>query len=208
MSPSAAAARRNRRAVALFATLVVALVAVVLVVQQTLSGASAATGSSAGPSVTQVGHAGAPSAVDGVIAAGDRPTVFDDVPAVSRLEPGLLDALRRASKEADADGIGIRVNSGWRSPAFQAQLLKDAVQKYGSEDEAARWVAGVDSSEHVSGDAVDVGPQAAAEWLGRHGAAFGLCQTYANEPWHFELRADADTSGCPRMFRDPTERRR
>ena len=35
----------------------------------------------------------------------------------------------------------VLVNSGWRSPEYQDQLLRDAVSKYGSEAEAARWVA-------------------------------------------------------------------
>ena len=63
--------------------------------------------------------------------------------------------------------------------------------KYGSEAEAARWVATPDTSAHVSGDAVDIGPSAAAAWLSEHGAAYGLCQIYGNEPWHYELRPDA-----------------
>jgi D-alanyl-D-alanine carboxypeptidase len=41
-------------------------------------------------------------------------------------------------------------------------------------------------------------------WLSEHGAAYGLCQIYRNEPWHFELRPEAIESGCPRMFPDPT----
>ena len=40
-----------------------------------------------------------------------------------------------------------------------------------------------------------------AGWLSEHGAGYGLCQTYANETWHFEL---ATTPGgeCPAMRRD------
>jgi hypothetical protein len=37
------------------------------------------------------------------------------------------------------------------------------------------------------------------EWMSAHGAAFGLCQVYANEPWHFELTADP-VGGCPPML--------
>lgn len=54
-------------------------------------------------------------------------------------------------------------------------------------------------------DAVDIGPWAGAEWLGRRGAAFGLCQIYVNEAWHFEYRPEAATQGCPRMYLDPTQ---
>ena len=41
-------------------------------------------------------------------------------------------------------------------------------------------------------------------WLSEHGAAYGLCQIYRNEPWHFELRPRAIESGCPPMYPDPT----
>lgn len=61
------------------------------------------------------------------------------------------------------------------------------------------------TSAHVSGDAVDVGPSDAAAWLTRHGARYGLCRTYDNEPWHFELRRAAVDDGCPARYADPTE---
>ena len=80
----------------------------------------------------------------------------------------------------------------------------EAVSKYGSEEEAARWVATPNKSAHVSGDAVDIGPSDAATWLSEHGAEYGLCQIYGNEPWHFELRPEAIDHGCPPMYADPT----
>jgi LAS superfamily LD-carboxypeptidase LdcB len=95
------------------------------------------------------------------------------------------------------------VHSGWRSRAHQTQLVRDAVAKYGSEKEAARWVAPPDMSSHVSGDAVDIGPSHATAWLSKHGAEYRLCQTYRNEPWHFELRPEATDHACPSMYADP-----
>jgi hypothetical protein len=140
---------------------------------------------------------------DGVVP--DGVTVSDDeFPAVARLDPGLLKALRRAAKVAARGGVEFYVNSGWRSPAYQDQLLREAIAEYGSEKEAARWVATADTSPHVSGDAVDIGKSDAAAWLSEHGAEYGLCQIYRNEPWHFELRPDAADGGCPRMYADPT----
>jgi hypothetical protein len=56
----------------------------------------------------------------------------------------------------------------------------------------------------VSGEAVDIGPAAAAAWLSQRGAAYGLCQVYENEPWHYELRPGAADRGCPSMYPDPT----
>ena len=136
----------------------------------------------------------------------DGVTVFDDVPGVAKLDRRLLRALRRAATDAAADGgVEFLVNSGWRSAAYQEQLLREAVATYGSEEEAARWVATPDKSLHVSGDAVDIGPAAAAEWLSRHGAACGLCQISLNEPWHCERRPHAADRGCPRMYADPTQ---
>jgi LAS superfamily LD-carboxypeptidase LdcB len=132
-------------------------------------------------------------------------SVFDDeTPAVAKLDSELLGALRRAAADAEGDGVKFVVNGGWRSPEYQEQLLCEAVAKYGSATEAARWVATPDTSAHVLGEAVDVGPSDARAWLSEHGAEYGLCQIYRNEPWHYELRPEAVRDGCPPMYADPT----
>jgi hypothetical protein len=147
---------------------------------------------------------GALGEADSAVPAGT--TVFDDdVPGVAKLDSALLGALRDAAMDASADGVELVVDSGWRSPAYQARLFREAISKYGSEQEAARWVATSNTSAHVSGDAVDIGPSAAAAWLSAHGAAYGLCQIYRNEPWHYELRREALAHGCPAMYADPTQ---
>jgi LAS superfamily LD-carboxypeptidase LdcB len=130
--------------------------------------------------------------------------VFDaGIPAVANLDPRLRGALRQAATDAAKDGIEIVVNSGWRSREYQKQLLRDAVAKYGSEKEAVRWVATPDTSSHVSGYAVDIGPSRATVWLSKRGADYGLCRIYKNEPWHYELRREAITVGCPSRYADP-----
>lgn len=135
----------------------------------------------------------------------DGTSLFDDsVPGVANLDAALLGALRRAAPDASADGVEFVVTSGWRSPAYQEQLLREAISKYGSRKQAARWVATPTTSAHVTGDAVDIGPSDAAAWLSKHGAAYGLCQIYRNEPWHYERRPDATDHGCPSMYADPT----
>jgi zinc D-Ala-D-Ala carboxypeptidase len=135
----------------------------------------------------------------------DGATVFDDeIPGVANLDPDLLGALRQAATDAAYDGVEFVVDSGWRSPEYQNQLLREAVSRYGSEEEAARWVATAETSAHVSGDAVDIGPFDATAWLSEHGAEYGLCQIYGNEPWHYELRPEAIDQGCPPMYADPT----
>jgi zinc D-Ala-D-Ala carboxypeptidase len=146
---------------------------------------------------------GADDEADGAVP--DGVTVFDDeFPAVANLDPDLVEALRQAATEAADDRVEFVVNSGWRSREYQERLLDEAVSEYGSKKEAARWVATADTSAHVSGDAVDIGPTGAAQWLSEHGTEYGLCQIYRNEPWHFELRPDAADRGCPRTYADPT----
>ncbi|MFJ6417753.1 M15 family metallopeptidase [Paeniglutamicibacter sp. NPDC091659] len=141
------------------------------------------------------------------VAGGDVPkgtTVASDIPAVVNLDPALRAALGRASKDAAREGIKFHVNSGWRSPDFQHNLLQQAVTTYGSKEEASRWVATAETSAHVSGDAVDIGLWDASAWLSKNGAKYGLCQIYDNEAWHFELRSEAIKNGCPAKYFDPT----
>jgi D-alanyl-D-alanine carboxypeptidase len=195
-----APARRTRRIV-LVSLAIVGTAIAAFVVQRPLV-ASAPSSSSA-----EVGQATSRQTAldegDGVIPDGVAVSVFDEeIPAVAKLDPDLLAALRRAATDAEADGVELRVHSGWRSPEYQQRLLQDAVVKYGSREEAARWVSTPETSAHVSGEAVDIGP---AAWLSEHGAAYGLCQIYRNEPWHYELRPDAVDDGCPPMYADPTE---
>jgi hypothetical protein len=162
-----------------------AILAALVVVSTTISSLPAALGETDG------------AVLEGVI-------VFDDhIPAVANLDPGLLRALHTAARDAAKDGIQIVVNSGWRSRGYQKRLLRDAVARYGSEKAAARWVATPDTSSHVSGQAIDIGPSRAAAWLSKHGARYQLCRIYRNEPWHYELRLEANKDGCPSMYADP-----
>ena len=69
---------------------------------------------------------GALGEADGVVP--DGVTVFDDeFPAVANLDPDLLGALRQSATDAAGDGIEFFVDSGWRSPEYQEQLLREAV---------------------------------------------------------------------------------
>jgi hypothetical protein len=200
-APARATTRRAPR------ILVAGLPVVIAAVVGALGYQSLATSSSTAASPIEVlggEHLGARAEADGAVPAGT--TVFDDAfPAVVNLDPALLAALRRAAPHAADDGVELFVESGWRSPEYQEQLLRDAVEEYGSEKEAARWVATPNTSAHVSGDAVDIAHADAAAWLSAHGAEFGLCQIYGNEPWHYELRPEAIDHGCPGMYADPTD---
>jgi zinc D-Ala-D-Ala carboxypeptidase len=188
--PAPTAARRTRSAILAALVVVSAALTGLLGYQALAVSSSSATSPTLG-------------AADGVVP--DGVTVFDDeVPAVANLDPDLLGALRQAATDAAGDGVEFYVDSGWRSPEYQEQLLREAVSKYGSEEEAARWVATADRSAHVAGDAVDIGHADATAWLSEHGAEYGLCQIYGNEPWHYELRPEAIDHGCPPMYADPT----
>jgi zinc D-Ala-D-Ala carboxypeptidase len=197
--PEGTAARRTRSTI-LAAHAVVGAALVGVLIHQSL----ATVGLRGGPrwSSTESDQHGALGVAAGAVP--DGVTVFDEIPAVANLDPALLGALRQAATDAAGDGVEFVVNSGWRSPEYQEQLLRKAVLKYGSAKEAARWVATPDTSAHVSGDAVDIGPVDAAAWLSRHGAGYGLCQIYRNEPWHYELRPEAIRDGCPDMYADPS----
>jgi zinc D-Ala-D-Ala carboxypeptidase len=201
-NPARTTTRRIRiRRIQVGLLVVIAAIGAALGYQLLASSSSTATSPTV---VLRSEHRGAPGEPDGAVPNGA--TVFDDdFPAVANLDPALLAALRQAATDAARGGIKFVVNSGWRSAEYQERLLQEAVSEYGSKEEAARWVATAETSPHVSGDAVDVGPSDAAGWLSEVGAAYGLCQIYGNEPWHYELRPQAIDHGCPPMYADPTE---
>ena len=116
---------------------------------------------------------------------------------VTRLQPAMQRAVKRAVTAADGEGVSLRVTSGWRSSVAQQRLYDDALAKYGSSAKARRWVLPPRESKHVTGGAVDVGPPTAATWLEDNGVRYGLCRRYANEPWHFELLAPHKNQPCP-----------
>jgi D-alanyl-D-alanine carboxypeptidase len=117
-------------------------------------------------------------------------------PVIGWLDPLLLKAIQDAARSAAAEGVELKITSGWRSTGFQQRLFDEAVRNYGSVDIAKQFVASPNTSMHVVGKAVDVGAVEADEWLIGNGSRFGLCQIYANEIWHFELAADRD-GNCP-----------
>lgn len=143
-----------------------------------------------------------PTEADGLVAADAPLTVDDDShPALQGLDPALLEALRSAQDAAEVDGIRFDITSGWRSVDLQRRLLADAVRTYGSEEVARQYVATPEMSSHVTGQAVDIGTLDAQLWIIEHGRQWGLCQTYANERWHFE-RATAPGGECPEQKLD------
>ena len=206
--PAKAAGRRTRSTIFAAALVVSATVVGVLGYPSKVTSSSPATS----PQPTVLGPHNSLTR-DDQAAPGEPPrevpegtTVFEDAhPAVAKLDPKLLRTLRQAATDAGDDGVEFYVTSGWRSRQDQARLFDAAVAKYGSKAEAARWVAIPGTSAHESGDAVDLGRAEATRWLSGHGARYGLCPIYRNEPWHYELRPDAVDHGCPSMYDDPTQ---
>lgn len=138
---------------------------------------------------------------DGVL--DENRFTVDDIalPGIANLEPDLLEAVRQATEAAADDDITLFISSGWRSTAYQQHLLDEAILRYGSEEAARQFVATPEGSSHTRGAAVDIGATDADYWLIEHGSAFGLCQTYANEIWHFEL-ATTPGGDCPELLPD------
>jgi len=97
----------------------------------------------------------------------------------------------------------ITINSGYRSEERQAELFAAAVQKYGSEAAARKWVAPPGKSNHNHGLAADLGYSGDGEqWAHKNAANFGLNFRMSHEPWHIEMlngqpTAVADATGQP-----------
>jgi hypothetical protein len=96
----------------------------------------------------------------------------------------------------------LQVYSGYRSPERQAELWEAALERYGSEAEARRWVAPPGRSQHNMGNAADLRylDPAAMDWAHQNAAQFGLAFPLSNENWHIELataRGGQPTGGAP-----------
>lgn len=119
--------------------------------------------------------------------------------SIDQIHPLLLERFNTAAAFAKADGINLYISSGFRSIDRQRALFTQALRKYGSETEAAKWVLPPQYSHHPQGLAIDVNypdDKFGALWLENNGFRFGLCRVYANEWWHFE-GVTAPGQSCP-----------
>jgi hypothetical protein len=107
-----------------------------------------------------------------------------NVPAF-RLQSNIKAMMDAAPPEVRA---GMSVTSGVRTPEQQADLFRAAVQKYGSEEEARKWVAPPGHSQHEAGNAADLrfDSDATRQWIHANAGKYGLTFPLANEPWHIE----------------------
>jgi hypothetical protein len=200
--------RRSRRTVG--AVTLIAIAVLVFAAITTSGFAQPSRPPRAEPAASASATAGSPQAggslgaADGYLPGDEVLSAFDtSQPAIANLDPDLLNAIQQATIDAEADGIELVITTGWRSKRYQQQLLDEAVVTYGSLAEARKWVNTPEKSTHVSGDAVDVGYTDADYWLMEHGPDYGLCQTYANEIWHFELMTEPGGT-CPAPLSDAT----
>ena len=167
-----------------------------------------------------------------------EPTPDERVPVAPRHTPGgrgrivlhrrAYEAYQRMKAAAEADGIPanlLTIVSGYRSVAHQTAIWERALRKYGSREEARKWVAPPGGSPHHSGRAVDLAlgvsnssenvealrRTAAWRWLSCNAGRFGFTP-YLREPWHWEYNPPdfapaprpAPTSPPPTPRRVPT----
>jgi D-alanyl-D-alanine carboxypeptidase len=105
------------------------------------------------------------------------------------LDKQLLYRFQAAQAAAAKENQKIYIVSGFRSLNRQKALFNQAIRKYGTADEASKWVAPPLVSHHPWGIAIDVNypdEPVGAGWLETHGSKFGLCRVFENEWWHFE----------------------
>jgi hypothetical protein len=116
--------------------------------------------------------------------------------AIDGLQEGFgnkVAALLQAAPPGIREKLG--VYSAYRDVDHQNELWQAALKKYGSAEEARKWVAPPGNSEHNKGDAADLGydgkslkdaPPEVVNWLHQNAATFGLKFPLANENWHIE----------------------
>lgn len=125
----------------------------------------------------------------------------------------IVSPLKDLLEAATADGLDIRVTSGYRSYQEQAATFQYWIDQLG-EEEAQRISAPPGHSEHQLGTAVDLssvevgwelieefGATAEGLWLSQHAHEFGFALSYpegkegitgyAYEPWHFRYVGQA-----------------
>lgn len=112
-------------------------------------------------------------------------------------------ALVQLLEAAKADGIMLRVESGYRSPAYQKTIFARMLNAGRDFKDIIRYVAPPGYSQHALGTAVDFYPSnwrfaslPEHEWLHQHGAEFGFTETYSQynalrypwEAWHWNYK--------------------
>ncbi|NPU64595.1 transglycosylase SLT domain-containing protein [Bradyrhizobium sp. 83012] len=125
-----------------------------------------------------------------------------DASHIHGMNPDLQDRLSRLIEEAPPEVRSqLSIVSGFRSPERQAQLYAEALKKYGSPDEARKWVAPPGQSQHNHGNASDLGygDEASRNYVHANAARYGLTFPLANEPWHIETTEARSGGAAPKQ---------
>jgi len=124
-----------------------------------------------------------------------------------QLAPAAAAAWSRLAAAAERDGVRLLLLSGFRSYAYQAELIRRKLDRGQSFAEILAVVAAPGFSEHHSGHAVDIGTPgceplseefedtSAFRWLERRADTHGFRLSYPRgnglgiiyEPWHWAL---------------------
>jgi Transglycosylase SLT domain/D-alanyl-D-alanine carboxypeptidase len=102
------------------------------------------------------------------------------------MRPDVALAFDRMDAAAAADGVHLIVVSGFRTDAEQAQLF--------AAHPDPKWVARAGTSLHRLGTELDLGPEAAYDWLARNAERFHFVQRYSWELWHYGFTLNAGTA--------------
>ncbi|WP_329792528.1 D-alanyl-D-alanine carboxypeptidase family protein [Lentzea sp. DG1S-22] len=128
---------------------------------------------------------------------------YDEAP--EGLRPEVLQAWLALRSKASEQGVQLCLNDGKRSRGQQRAEFDEAVEKFGTEELASRYVLNPpDRSMHVIGFAVDIQPIESAKWVEKNGGTLGWCRRYENEQWHFEYNSGYSTGGCPALIPSAT----
>ncbi|QXN72638.1 tape measure protein [Rhodobacter phage RcZahn] len=110
--------------------------------------------------------------------------------AISGLNAGFGNQLAEmvAAAQAQFGPDAVSITSAFRSVERQRELWEQALQQYGSPEEARRWVAPPGQSSHNFGMAADLGYRSpeVEQWFHQNAGQFGLDYRMGNEPWHIE----------------------
>ncbi len=138
---------------------------------------------------------------------------YRDTGRTVRLLAPAAQAFQEMQKAAATQGVRLVPISGFRPRAYQAGLFRRAVERYGSEEAAARWVAPPGCSEHHTGRALDLGDETrpdcdvqlcfqktpAYRWMQANAQRFGFELSFppgseppAFEPWHWRYVGDRE----------------
>ena len=140
------------------------------------------------------------AALGGTAQVGYQPTAedkkyFTNTDKLRGMDPGTVEKMRNASIET---GKVIPLTSGFRSQSHQDNLRAAAVQKYGSEKAASKWVA--KTSMHTAGVATDIGgadKSANSYWAKNKDVAAslekqGMYRPMGHEAWHWEDKSKTE----------------